>query len=295
MEEKIDVIFDSDPGKDDAFAIFLALAAPERLNVLAIIAAAGNLGLDVTSVAARRIVEAAGRPEIPVYCGCPNPLLGPLVTLPQHHGQDGLGGSQLPAMVRPPMERHGVHALIELIDNAKRPVTLAAIAPLTNVAIAFALRPDLPAKLERLVVMGGGRSGGNMTDFAEFNIYVDPYAAQMVFHSGAPITLVPLDITRPTLPDPSWFASFADKGPPGQAIAGMWRDGALPLHDVVVTAYLLWPDLFETERCSVEVDLSGGPQMARTIIDSKPDGAIDVMAGIDRERLYANIESTLRY
>ncbi len=295
MDEKIDVIFDSDPGKDDAFAIFLALAAPERLNVLAITAAAGNLGLDVTSVAARRIVEAAGRPEIPVYCGCPKPLLGSLVTVPQHHGADGLGGSDLPAMVHPPEERHGIDALIDLIDSAKRPVTLAAIAPLTNVAIAFALRPDLPAKLERLVVMGGARAGGNMSDYAEFNIYVDPYAAHMVFHSGAPITLVPLDVTRPTLPDPSWFASFADKGSPGLAIANMWRDGSIPLHDVVVTAFLLWPELFETERCAIDVDTGGGAQMGRTVVEPKPDGTIDVMTSIDRERLYAMIETTLNY
>jgi purine nucleosidase len=290
-----DVIFDTDPGKDDAFALFLALAAPDRLNLLAILAAAGNLGLDVTSAAARRIVEAAGRPSMPVYRGCPKPLLRQLDTIAEHHGVDGLGGSGLPAMRRPPEAAHAVDALIDLVDRAQRPITLAAIAPLTNLAVAFTMRPDLAAKLGRIVIMGGAAGPGNMTDFAEYNIHVDPHAAQIVFDSGAAITLVPLDVTRPTLPEAAWFEAFADRGPPGRAIAGMWREKPLPLHDVVVTGYLLWPDLFTTERCRVEVELRDDLRMARTAIEPAPDGAIDVVVDIDRNRFYDAIESTLRF
>lgn len=294
MADLVDVIFDTDPGKDDAFALFLALAAADRLNVLALTTAAGNLGLETTTAAARRIVEAAGRPEIPVYSGCPAPLLSSHEPIPQLHGHDGLGGSGLPKMVRGPEPDHAVQKLIELIDLATSPVTLAAIAPLTNLAVAFTMRPDLTAKLRRLVIMGGARAAGNMTEHAEFNILVDPHAAQIVLSSGAPTVLVPLDVTRPTLPEPNWFDRLAGFGAPGQAIAGMWRERAMPLHDVIVTAYLLWPDLFTLERCRIGVDVGDDDTRGRTRIDVVAEGPIEVVADIDRDRLYEKIESTLR-
>ena len=289
----LDVIFDTDPGKDDAFALFLALAVPDRLNLLALLASAGNLGLDVTSAAARRILEAAGRPEIPVYRGCPRPLLRPLVTIPEHHGVDGLGGSGLPPMRDPPETTHAVAVLIDLIDRAERPLILAAIAPLTNIAVAFAMRPDLPDKLGGLVIMGGAAGTGNMTAHAEFNIFNDPHAAAIVFASGAPITLVPLDVTRPTLPDAAWFEKLADQGAPGRAIANMWRDQPMPLHDVVVTAYLLWPELFTVERCRLEVEVNDVRLMGKTAIAPAGDGSANVVTEIDRERLYRALETTL--
>ncbi|MEM7122933.1 MAG: nucleoside hydrolase [Pseudomonadota bacterium] len=294
MAEPIDVIFDTDPGKDDAFALFLALAAADRLNVMALTTAAGNLGLETTTAAARRIVEAAGRPEIPVYSGCPAPLLSAHEPLPHLHGHDGLGGSGLPEMARGPEPDHAVAKLIELIDRASAPVTVAAIAPLTNLAVAFTMRPDLAAKLARLVIMGGARSAGNITDHAEFNIHVDPHAAQIVLTAGAPTVLVPLDITRPTLPEPDWFDGLAGFGTLGRAIAGMWRERSMPLHDVIVTAYLLWPDLFALERCRVDVDVDNQETRGRTRIEATSDGSIDVVADIDRDRLYESIESTLR-
>ena len=293
MAETIDVIFDTDPGKDDAFALFLALAAAERLNVLALTTAAGNLGLETTTSAARRIVEAAGRSEIPVYSGCPGPLLCAHEPIPHLHGHDGLGGSGLPQMVHGPQAEHAVLKLIDLIDQAERPITLAAIAPLTNLALAFTMRPDLAARLERLVIMGGARAGGNMTEHAEFNIYVDPHAAQIVLSAGAPTVVVPLDITRPTLPEPRWFEGLANQGASGRAIAGMWRERAMPLHDVTVTAYLLWPELFSLERCQIDVVVEDRETLGQTRIEPRADGPIDVVVDIYRERLYDNIESTL--
>jgi purine nucleosidase len=292
----IDLIFDTDPGKDDAFAIFLALAARERLNVLALLTAAGNLGLDVTSVAARRIVEAAGRPDIPVYRGCPKPLLRKLETIPQHHGADGLGGSGLPDMQAPPRPDHAVDVLINLLDHAERPVTLAAIAPLTNLAVAFTMRPDLARKLDRLVIMGGARGAGNMGPFAEFNIYVDPHAAEIVFGCGADMTLVPLDVTRPTLPDIAWFEALAAFGAPGRALTGMWcdKERLMPLHDVTVTAYLLWPELFTTERCAISVELADPEHLGQTHVVPAQDGMVNVVTDIDRDSLYTKIELTLR-
>lgn len=294
MAELIDVIFDTDPGKDDAFALFLALAAADRLNVLALTTAAGNLGLETTTAAARRIVEAAGRPEIPVYSGCPAPLLSAHEPIPHFHGEDGLGGSGLPAMARGPEAEHAVLKLIDLVDHATAPVTVAALAPLTNLAVAFTMRPDLAAKLGRLVIMGGARGEGNVTEHAEFNILVDPHAAQIVFSAGAPTVLVPLDITRPTLPEPDWFDGLADFGTPGRAIAGMWRERAMPLHDVIVTAYLLWPDLFTLERCRVDVDTADHNTRGHTRIEAGAEGSIDVVADLDRDRLYGNIEIALR-
>ncbi len=293
MAEPLDVIFDTDPGKDDAFALFLALAASDRLNVLALTTAAGNLGLETTTAAARRIVEAAGRSDIPVYSGCPAPLLSTHEPIPHFHGADGLGGSGLPQMARRPQAGHAVTKLIELIDKASAPLTLAAIAPLTNLAVALTMRPDLAAKLARLVIMGGARAAGNITDHAEFNIHVDPHAAQIVLAASAPTVLVPLDVTRPTLPEPHWFDGLAGFGVPGRALARMWRERAMPLHDVIVTAYLLWPDLFALERCRVEVDVDDQETRGRTRIEACADGPIDVVADIDRKRLYENIVSTL--
>ena len=259
------VVFDCDPGKDDAFALFLALAMPESLRLLAVTAVAGNVAVAQTARNARRIVEAAGRGDIPVHAGCARPLAGAAVTAEHVHGADGLGASGLPAPRRPPQPPHAVAALTRLLPAAGAPLAVAALGPLTNLAAALERRPAIAGAIARLVAMGGAAGRGNVTPHAEFNIHADPEAAARVFASVAPVTLVTLDVTRSLLPAPGWFEAMASFGAPGRALAAMWRAAPLPLHDAVVTALLLWPELFTLEPCGVDVVLTGA-ERGRTVI-----------------------------
>ncbi len=189
------IIIDTDPGIDDAVAILLALASPE-IEVLGLVAVAGNLPLAVTERNTRAIVELAGRPEIPVYAGCPRPMGRPLLTAERVHGDTGLGGLALPPPAIAARPEHGVDFLIETLRQAAPgSITLCALGPLTNIAVALVMAPEIAAGIAELVLMGGAaRVPGNVTPAAEFNIHVDPYAAALVFDSGLPITMVPLDV-----------------------------------------------------------------------------------------------------
>jgi len=190
------VIIDCDPGKDDAVAIWLAAASSELAIDRGITTVGGNVGLERTTPNAPAILEAFGRTDIAVRAGCPLPLLRPQEKAEDIHGISGIEGGGLAAPKTEPAPGHGAAHLVEAVMSAPRPVTIAALTLLTNLAVALAMEPRLAQRVERLVIMGGGFALGNMTPFAEFNIYVDPHAAAMVFRSGAPITLVPLDVTR---------------------------------------------------------------------------------------------------
>src|SRR5439155_7195624 len=188
------IIIDTDPGVDDAVAILLALAAPE-LDVLALVAVAGNLPLAVTERNARSLLDLAGRPDVPVYAGCPRPIGSPKIRTESAHGATGLGNLVLPAPTTPLRPEHGVAWLIDTLRGAEpNSLTLCALGPLTNIATALVMVPDIAAGIAELVLMGGG-TRGNMTPAAEFNIWADPQAAAIVFDSGLPITMVPLDVT----------------------------------------------------------------------------------------------------
>ena len=288
------VIYDCDPGKDDAFALWLALACPDALDVLAVTTVAGNVPLAATSANARRIVEAAGRPDIPVHAGCARPLLRKLVTAEATHGSDGLGGSGLPPPAQPQRETHAIAALIELLDRADEPLTLAAIGPLTNIALLLVARPDLAAKIARLVVMGGSETQGNVTDHAEFNVYVDPHAAQIVFATGLPTTLVTLDVTRDLRPALPWFETMKGFGVPGRALLDMWRARPVALYDVVVTGLLLWPELFDTASCDVSVETVDESRIGMTRIVRGP-GPASVVTAIDTDTFYAHILAAMAH
>jgi purine nucleosidase len=276
----VKIIIDTDPGQDDAVAMLLAFASPE-LEVVGITTVAGNVPLQLTSRNARIICELAGRTDVPVVAGHDAPLDRPLVTAEYVHGKSGLDGAGLPP---PTMELTPGFAsdwLESVIDDAgPGEITLCTLGPLTNVAAMLRRRPDLAQKLAGIVMMGGGYfEGGNVTPAAEFNVYVDPTAASIVFNSGAALTLLPLDVTHQVLTTDSRLRAIEAVGSPATAaVAGMLRfserfdeekygtDGG-PLHDPTVIAYLLEPGLFESRECNVEIETTSPLTMGATVVD----------------------------
>jgi purine nucleosidase len=271
------IIIDTDPGIDDAVAILLALAAPE-LDVRALVAVAGNVGLAATARNARAVLELADRSDIAVFAGCPRPLGGGASLRTAHvHGEDGLGGLVLPAPAAAPLQsEHGVVRLIDTLrDAAPRSVTLCALGPLTNIAVALVMAPEIAAGIAELVIMGGG-THGNITPAAEFNIHCDPDAAAIVFESGLPITLVPLDVTELATGTTDRIAPLAALGTRcGAACASMLGAGRGPdqppvaIHDACVIAYLLAPELFRAAPASVAVETHRPLTVGMTVIDTR--------------------------
>ena len=275
------IIVDCDPGKDDAVAMLLALASPE-LAIERVTTVGGNVGLDRTTGNALAILELGRRPDIPVYAGCAAPLLRDLVKAEQTHGVTGIDGAGLPAPRQRPASGHGALALVEAVMAAKEPPTIAALAPLTNLAVALAIEPAIASKVREIVVMGGGFARGNKTAEAEFNIYVDPHAAAMVLRCGAPITLIPLDVTLQVWPVESWLARMAAIGTaPARATVGMWRSTPDALHDPCVMAWMLRPDLFRAEPGRVTVVTEEGPAVGRTLRHADGQPNVTLVHGVD--------------
>ncbi|MBR9862297.1 MAG: nucleoside hydrolase [Rhodobacteraceae bacterium] len=272
------IIIDTDPGQDDAVAILLALASPE-LEVLGITAVAGNVPLALTELNTRKIVELAGRPDIPVFAGCDAPLDRPLVTAEHVHGRTGLDGPDLPEPQIPLQDKHGVDFIIDTLRSTKD-VTLCPLGPLTNIAAALTQAPDIKQNIREIVLMGGGFfEGGNITPAAEFNIYVDPTAADIVLRSGLPVTMLPLDCTHQALTTAPRVAAFRalpnGAGPVVAELTDFFErydkekygsDGA-PLHDPCVIAYLLRPDLFHSRLINVEVETISKLTLGATVAD----------------------------
>ena len=213
MAETAQIIIDTDPGQDDAVAILLALASPE-IEVLGITAVAGNVPLRLTEKNARKICELAGRPEVKVFAGAVRPLVRHLVTAEEVHGKTGLNGPQLPEPKMPLQAQHAVDFIVETLMNSDSgTVTLCALGPLTNIALALIREPKIAARIKQIVLMGGGFfEGGNVTPTAEFNIYVDPHAADIVLKSGVPITMMPLDCTHKALTTAKRTGAFRGLG-----------------------------------------------------------------------------------
>ena len=272
------IIIDTDPGIDDAVAILLALASPE-LEVLGIVAVAGNVPLATTARNARSIVELAGRPELPVYAGCPRPLGGKPLDAERSHGSSGLGDLVLPVPAQPPRAEHGVFYLVDrLRQAAPKSLTVCALGPLTNIAMALVAAPDIAASVAELVLMGGATRGqGNVTAVAEFNIHADPHAAALVFDSGLPITMVPLDVTEAVRSTPERIAPIRALGTRCGAAAsellGPRRalgEPPMAMHDPCVIAYLLMPELFRQSAAHVTVETYSPLAMGMTIVDRRP-------------------------
>jgi purine nucleosidase len=275
------IIIDTDPGIDDAVAILLALAATEELEVLGIVAVAGNLLLAQTERNARRVCELAGRSDLPVYAGCARPMLRPLATVEQVHGETKRDRLLLPEPTMPLRAEHGVDFLIETLRGAEAgTITLCALGPLSNIAMALVKAPDVAGRIGELVVMGGaGFELGNVTPAAEFNIHVDPHAAAIVIESGIPITMIPLDVTHQVLSTPPRVEALRALGNRcGPAVAALLdsfelnrRDKfgvrSMALHDPSVTAYLLRPTLYEGREVNVAIETQSPLTMGMTVVD----------------------------
>ncbi|WP_170363306.1 nucleoside hydrolase [Ruegeria arenilitoris] len=275
------IIIDTDPGQDDAVAILLALASPDEIEVLGITAVAGNVPLELTAKNARIVCELAGRTDIPVFAGCDRPLKRPLITAEHVHGKTGLDGPVLPDPQMPLAEGHGVDFIIDTLRaQDSGTVTLCPLGPLTNIATAFQKAPDIVERVQEIVLMGGAYfEVGNITPTAEFNIHVDPEAADIVFKSGVPIVVMPLDVTHKALvtkPRNDAFRALGTKV--GIAVAEMtdfferfdkekYGSEGAPLHDPCVTAYLIRPELFSGRHVNVEIETQSDLTLGMTVAD----------------------------
>ncbi len=275
------IINDTDPGQDDAVAILLALASPEEVTVLGICAVAGNVPLPLTQRNARIICELAGKTDVPVFAGCDAPLRRKLVTAEHVHGKTGLDGPQLADPTMPLQDRHAVDFIIETLRaEPAHSVTLCPLGPLTNIATAFQRAPDIIERVQQIVLMGGAYfEVGNITPAAEFNIYVDPEAAQIVFGAGVPLVVMPLDVTHKALTTRARIEAFRALGTePGRMVAE-WSDfferfdmqkygsDGAPLHDPCVIAYLIRPDLFTGRHINVEIETGSDLTLGMTVAD----------------------------
>ena len=275
----IPVLVDCDPGQDDAIALLLVLASRE-LELLGVTTVAGNQTLPKVTANAIRVLELAGRGDMPVAAGADRPLAHELVTAADAHGETGLDGPELPPARGRPLDRHAVDFLAERILAAETPVTLVALGPLTNVALLLGERPDAARRLGRIVLMGGAIGEGNMTASAEFNVWVDPEAAARVFERGLDVTMVGLDVTNRAVLTPEHADGLRPQGPIGAAVAAMldfygtfyrraYDHGGCPVHDAVAVAHVVRPGLLRTERRRVEVDTSSGICRGRTVADMR--------------------------
>jgi purine nucleosidase len=308
MSQKI--IIDTDPGQDDALAILLALGSPE-LEVLGITAVAGNVPLALTEKNARKICELAGRSDIKVFAGAIRPLVRQLVTAEEVHGKTGLDGPDLPEPKMPLQSQYAVDFIVEtLMSEPAGTVTLCPLGPLTNIALALIREPKIAPRIKQVVLMGGGFfEGGNITPAAEFNIYVDPHAADVVLGAGIPVVMMPLDVTHKALTSAQRIEAIGALGTPvGKAAAQLLEyferfdeqkygtDGG-PLHDPCVIAYLLKPELFKGRQCNVSVETGSELTMGMTVVDwwgvtRRPKNAT-VMRDIDHDGFFALLTERL--
>ena len=274
------VIIDCDPGQDDAINLLLALSAPDAFDVLGITTVAGNVPLDLTTRNARQMCDIAGRPDVPVFEGCDRPLTRSLITAEHVHGKTGIDGIDIVEPETGLADGHAVDFIIDTVSANDRPVTLVPTGPLTNVAAAIERAPRLLENVDEIVLMGGAmRESGNQSPSAEFNILVDPQAADIVFRCERPITVLGLDVTHQVLATPERRDRIrAIRNPAGQATAGMLdffnrhdtvKYGSLgaPLHDPCTCAYLLAPELFDGKQCNLTVETESELTMGHTAVD----------------------------
>jgi inosine-uridine nucleoside N-ribohydrolase len=279
------VIIDTDPGVDDALALLLALRSPE-LKIEALTPVAGNVPLDLTLPNALRMLEIAGRTDIPVAAGARAPLLRRLVTATYAHGENGLGGAIFPEPTTKPIAIPAAEMICEIVRKYPGEITLIAIGPLTNIATALNADPAIAGLVRAVVMMGGSLSGGNVTPAAEFNVYVDPEAARIVFQSGIPITMVGLDVTRKTaLTEEHVRTLEGAQNPVSQAAAKIGRNSinqhrdrgyvAGPnMHDSLAVAGFLDPAILTLQDYYVDVETIGELTAGETLGYSPDPGEL---------------------
>lgn len=290
MKDPRRIIIDTDPGIDDALAIAIALKNPQ-LDVRLISTVAGNVPVSQTTENALKLVEFFGA-DVPVARGCEQPLFRVLECSTYVHGKDGMGGFEFPVPVSKPIEKHSIIAMRDEIMSTDEKTTIVAIGIETNVAILLKMYPEVKERIEEIVIMGGSMIGGNVTSSAEFNFYNDPHAAEIVFRSGVPITMLGLDVTNYGRLYTGTNEKLKKSGREGQMlsailekyVAGTLETG-LPVHDVCTVAYLLKPELFETDMKHVMVQTEG-PAAGATVFHRRPEMVegepnVKVCTGVD--------------
>ncbi len=302
-ETRIPLVIDTDPGIDDALAVLLALASPE-VDLRLVTTVHGNVELAQTTENALRVLHLAGRSDVPVAAGARSSLVVPQLERAGHvHGTAGLGGVVLPPSPAAVDPRPAVTALADLLTSSEVPVTVAAIGPLTNIALLLAVHPDAAARIGRLVVMGGSATrGGNVTAAAEFNVWADPEAAAVVFRAGLPTVMVGLDVTLPTVLTAAGIARFAAAGPVGAqaaAVLGRYVDHArtaygtdgVVVHDALALTEAIVPGTLGTVRRDVVVDTGPGAGRGQTLVDRRaPSTAPDAVAVAEQVDSEAAVE-----
>lgn len=272
MIKKKNIIIDTDPGIDDAVALVIAMCH-EEIDLKLITTVAGNVSADKTTKNALKLVEFLDK-NIPVAKGAVKPLIRELEDASDIHGNSGLDGYDFYEPKRNIESKHAVEEMRDVILNSEEPITLVPIAPLTNIALLLSLYPECKNNIEKIVLMGGSASGGNHTPAAEFNIFVDPEAAKIVFKSEIDIVMCGLDITNKavlTSEDVEEIKSLNKTGNMLYSLFQHYRSGdlkkGLKMHDSCAIAYLLRPDLFKTKSCYVDVETSGSYTAGFTVVD----------------------------
>lgn len=275
------VIIDCDPGQDDAVALFLAMSSPDELDILGITTVAGNVPLELTQRNARMMCDIAGLTDLPVYAGCERPMVQEPITAEYIHGNTGIDGVDVFEPDTPLQQGHAVDFIIEtLLAADKESVTLVPTGPMTNVATAIQREPAILEGVQEIVAMGGAmREGGNRSPSAEFNILVDPHAADIVYNSGKPVTALGLDVTHQVLSTRERVACLrALNNAVAVATADMlsffhrydtkkYGSEGAPLHDPCTIAWLLRPELFATRRCNLSVEKESELTLGHTAVD----------------------------
>ena len=275
------IIIDCDPGQDDAICLLLAMSSPEDLDILGVTTVAGNVPLELTERNARQMRDIAGRSDVPVYAGCAKPMVRDLITAEKIHGTTGIDGIKIVEPELPLEDQHAVDFIIETLNAAdSEAITLVPMGPLTNIGQAFTKDPSIVEKVEQIVLMGGAmREGGNYSPSAEFNILVDPHAADIVFRAGRPITVMGLDVTHQVLATPQRRDRIrAIDNEAARATVGMldffnrhdtvkYGSMGAPLHDPCTVAFLLQPELFEGKLCNISIETESELTMGNTAVD----------------------------
>ena len=296
MEKRIPVILDGDPGHDDAIAWVLAKASPQ-LDILAVTSVCGNQTIAKTTYNTLRIMTLIGL-DVPMAMGREKPLIGDPIIAPTVHGESGLDGPALPEPAYVPVEMDAAELMAKILEESDEPVTLIPTGPLTNVAALLMTHPELKDKIAHIYLMGGGIDFGNWTPAAEFNILVDPEAADVVYRSGIPITMAGLDVTEKALIRPDDFNRIRALGNPVSDVVAAWLDffyqfhlslgySGAPVHDAVAVAALTHPEMMEMKDYYVEIELSGDYCRGMTVADKlglsgkKPN--VRAIMNIDRD------------
>jgi purine nucleosidase len=275
------IIIDCDPGQDDAVNLLLAMSSPDEIEILGVTTVAGNVPLELTEINARLMCDIAGRGDIPVFAGCAKPMVRKLVTAEHVHGTTGINGIEVTEPRHPLQEQHAVDFIVDALKRADDDlITLVPTGPLTNIGMAIEKAPEILPKVKEIVLMGGAmRESGNISPSAEFNILVDPHAADIVFRCGRPITQIGLDASHQVLTTRKRIERLQEiDNEPARATVGMLdffnrHDMAkydylgAPLHDPCTVAYLLQPDIFESKLCNVSIETESELTMGHTAVD----------------------------